>query len=289
MLSNLADVIMKLREVYQEPIDQILSDISEKFLQSLNLLLTNPRANLKPQALKSNSILFQRIFVMISKFKFPEIIGSFDNFVDALQLLASTNAKDKEAIFYSTSRCLQILYSILLWEISDVDRSNPECIAAIEPRLLVFFKLCEELLLNEDLSFGIHPFRVCGDFFLISDANELGLKGLIPPTLWDGFYQFFMRCIQNISESGEEAEVIELFLPASKAVLASTEINQRLAAEIVSNYNMFGSSVDSLIRQLMSKLKSWDSNALLSIQLQALQIVSYHYSSWLLTKILAME
>ncbi len=273
VLANVAEVMVTLKIVFQEPISQIISDIVESLIQAVSNILNNPKVHLKPQGIRSMILLLQRVFALISKCELPEIIGYFENFADILELLVSVNSKDANLLSCASSICLQILYSILLWKLSENDVSNNEFIECMESQLALFFNSCEKFLLCEDLNFGVHAFRICGDFFLLSDSNDLGIKGLVPSSLWESFHRFFVRYTQSFSESFEESEILEVFLPASKAVLSAFDINQKLASEIISRMNMFGSSIDSLIRQLMSKLKSWDSYALLSVQLHALQIV----------------
>lgn len=271
LLSSLVEYLLFLRLTFQESINQILNEIIEKLLASFQSALNEPKSKRRSQDSTLVDILMYRIFIIISKEESPEIISSFPMFADFVELIESLRLSDAAVVSCYRSS-LQILYSILLWKINSNQTQN-ESVEVLEEYLIPFFKVCEDCLLADNLKIGAHAFRICGDFFLISDAQDFGMKGLITPAIWTNFLTFFTKSIDSISETTDEAEILELFLSASKAVVASFEINTELCAKIISNYNRFGSSVDSLIRQLMAKLKSWDQHALLSAQLNALQIV----------------
>jgi hypothetical protein len=276
LLSSLVEYLLCLRSTFQESINQILNEIIEKLLASFESALNGPKFKRRSQDSNSIDSLMYRIFIIISKEESPEIISSFTMFTDFVESIESLRlSEDSVVSCYRSS--LQIMYSILLWKINSLSKNQNESVEVLEEYLIPFFKVCEDCLQMDNLKIGTHAFRICGDFFLISDAQDLGMKGLITPAIWTNFSTFFTKSIDSVSEATDEAEILELFLSASKAVVASFEINMELCAKIISNYNRFGSSVDSLIRQLMAKLKSWDQHALLSAQLNALQIVRIYF------------
>lgn len=136
-----------------------------------------------------------------------------------------------------------------------------------------------------ELNFFPKGFQVLGDMFVLADSRRQ-LQRLVKPLYRNNFRVYFKNKIDYFRDNdipAESPELIEVFLVAIKAICGSYELNQALCAELLSHLGTFSTQIDSLIRQLMNRLKAHDYHALLSSQLYALQIVtvslSFHLSS----------